>query len=173
MAHHRLLVLDQVLTWGRDRPAAAACARCLGFPMIHRPRRNKQQQTEITKGMARILVIGGEELFETVRGLLAAHGYAIRRAADGREAAVHHAETPADLVIAGPRGTDGEELDALLDLIRDNPRLKIVTVSETGTDAYLKSHAAASTLGAVAAISQPIAAEELLFHVLACLEPLD
>ena len=69
--------------------------------------------------------------------------------------------------------TSAQKAGLDLDLIRDNPRLKIVTVSETGTDAYLKSHAAASTLGAVAAISQPIAAEELLFHVLACLEPLD
>jgi DNA-binding response OmpR family regulator len=123
--------------------------------------------------MARILVIGGEELFDTVRGPLAAHGYAIERAADGSEAARRHAETPADLVIAGPGCADGAELDALLGLIRDHPRLKIVTVSEAGAEAYLEGHAAASALGALATISQPIEAKELLFHVRACLGPLD
>ena len=123
--------------------------------------------------MARILVIGGEDLFETVRGLLATHGYAIERAADSHEAVRRHAETPADLVIAGPGCAAGGELDVLLGLIRDNPGLKIVTVSEAGAEAYLEGHAAASALGALATIAQPIKAKELLFHVLACLAPLD
>ena len=123
--------------------------------------------------MARILVIGGEELFEALRGPLTAHGYVTERAADGAEAAHLIAATPADLVIAGPGCAAGAELDALRGLIRDDPRLKIVTVSGAGTDAYLDAHATASALGAVATISQPIAAEELLFHVRACLEPLD
>lgn len=123
--------------------------------------------------MAQIIVIGGEELFETVRGLLATHGYAIEHAADSREATRRHAETPADLVIAGPECTDGVELDALLGLILGDPRLRVITVSEAGTDAYLEGHAVASALGAVTSISQPIEAKELLFHVLACLGPLD
>jgi DNA-binding NtrC family response regulator len=123
--------------------------------------------------MSRILVIGGEDLFETVRGSLATLGYAIERAANSSEATRRHAETPADLVIAGPGCADGTELDALLGLIRDHPRLKIVTVSEAGAEAYLEGHAVASALGALATISQPIEAEELLFHVLACLGPLD
>jgi DNA-binding response OmpR family regulator len=123
--------------------------------------------------MARILVIGSEDLFEAVRGLLAAHGYTVECAADGREAAHRHAEEPADLIIAGPGCTEGTELDVVLGLIRANPRVKIVTVSEAGTDAYLEGHAAASALGALATISQPITATELLFHVRASLGPLE
>lgn len=123
--------------------------------------------------MARILVIGSENLFESVHGPLAAQGYIIERAADGGKAAHHHAETPADLVIAGPKCAEGAELDALLALIRENPKLKVITVSKAGTDAYLEAHAAAASLGALATISQPIKTGELLFHVLASLEELD
>ena len=123
--------------------------------------------------MAQILLIGSDGLFEAVRNLLAPRGYAIEQAADCGHAGRLHAETPADLIIAEPSCTAGPELDRLRSLIRDHTRLKIITVAEAGTDAFLESHAVASDLGAVATIAQPVVAEELLFYVRACLEPLD
>ncbi len=158
---------------GVVRGASTACTECPGFLMICPPAASGAAANGKTYAMARILVIGDEELFETMRDTLVAHGYAVDHAADGSDAARRHAETPADLVIAGPGCADGGELEALLGLIREHPGLKVVTVSEAGAEAYLEGHAAASALGALATISQPIEAKELLFHVLACLGPLD
>lgn len=122
--------------------------------------------------MVRILVVDeGRRL--GLREMLEPHGYQVAEAADGEEAMRLQDGDPADLVIADLAGLGNGERNPLRELMRKYPLLKVIAVSREGAAGFFDGLETSRSLGAVATITEPFSEHEVLFHVRACLGPLD
>jgi len=114
--------------------------------------------------MKRILVIDDDpELLDVLSHVLSQAGYQVATAADGRQAsALYRSHTP-DIVITDIYMPDRDGLEALMELRRDFPRVKVIAMS--GGISNQEMLQVASALGASRTLAKPFEPAELLSAV--------
>lgn len=121
--------------------------------------------------MARILVVDDEDLVRmTLRQMLEAHGHEVMEAANGRDGLALFASDPADLVVTDIIMPEQEGIETIVQLRRQNPRLKIIAISGGGRTKNMDFLKIASHVGADAILSKPFSTRELLDTVRRCLQ---
>ena len=114
--------------------------------------------------MKRILLIDDDpELLDVLSHVLSQAGYQVATAADGRQAsALYRSHTP-DIVITDIYMPDRDGLEALMELRRDFPRVKVIAMS--GGISNQEMLQVASALGASRTLAKPFEPAELLSAV--------
>jgi YesN/AraC family two-component response regulator len=88
-------------------------------------------------------------------------GYEVGEARNGTEGIVLFRESPFDLVITDLLMPEKDGLEVMMELRKDFPQLKVITLSGGGEYGY-SSLRAAKSLGAARTLKKPIKQEELL-----------
>ncbi len=116
--------------------------------------------------MARILIIDDDEsLTGLLRKVLERSGYEVATAANGKEGVNLYLETPADLVISDILMPEMDGLEALKELRRICPDLKVIAVSGGGARLNMDVLRVAEYLGANATFEKPYKIDALLAAV--------
>jgi CheY-like chemotaxis protein len=111
--------------------------------------------------MSSILVIEDDaDLRLLLQQTLAAAGYEVRTAADGKEAGRLCQAHPYDLVITDIYMPNKDGLEVIMELRACSPHIKIIAISGQLTQKNMLPVAA--TLGAVATLRKPFTPQELL-----------
>lgn len=117
---------------------------------------------------ASVLVVDDEEgIRDLFRLTLAAAGYKVVEAKDGREAMARLREEPFDLLITDLVMPEREGIEMIETLRKQRPDLKIVAVSGAFGGMFLK---VAKALGANATLAKPVSPDALLATVRNMLE---
>ncbi|MGA2262059.1 MAG: response regulator [Acidobacteriota bacterium] len=113
--------------------------------------------------MTRILIIDDDEAITTLlRRALERNGYEVTTAANGREGVRLFCSAPADLVISDILMPEMDGLEAIKELRRWSPNLKLVAVSGGGLRLKMDVLRVAELLGAAATFEKPYKIEDLL-----------
>jgi DNA-binding NtrC family response regulator len=113
--------------------------------------------------MARILVIDDDEsITSLLRMVLERHGYEVITAANGREGIRLFEELPADLVVSDILMPEMDGLEALQELRRISPNLKLIAVSGGGARLKMDVLKVAEYLGASATFEKPYKIDDIL-----------
>ncbi len=116
--------------------------------------------------MARILIIDDDDsITSLLRKVLERGGYEVVTAANGREGVRLYIEAPADLVISDILMPEMDGLEALKELRRISPDLKLIAVSGGGARLKMDVLKVAEYLGAAATFEKPYKIEALLAAV--------
>jgi DNA-binding response OmpR family regulator len=107
-----------------------------------------------------VIVDDDESLRRMLVALLAAAGYEVREASNGREALSHAGTFEADVILTEIVMPEVEGLQLIRELLDRNPQVKIVAMS--GADRAENYLAVARSLGAKATLAKPLDADELL-----------
>ena len=115
--------------------------------------------------MERILAIDDDsEMRVMLQQTLAAAGYRVAVASDGREGVETHRANPADLIIVDLFMPNQEGLETIVQLRREFPAVKIMAMSgKPGAGSLFLS--AAKHLGAVKTLEKPFQPDELLVAI--------
>ena len=120
--------------------------------------------------MARILIIDDEELvLFTLRSILEDVGHEITTATDGREGLDRFGSGLYDLVITDIIMPVTPGLEAIVQLRRRDPDVKIIAISGRRPIGNLDSLQAAIEFGAARALGKPVSRSDLVEAVDACL----
>jgi YesN/AraC family two-component response regulator len=110
----------------------------------------------------RILVIDDDEMvLQILAEMLTTAGYEVGEARNGNEGVKLYRQEPFDLVITDLLMPEKDGLEVIMELRRDFPDVKIITLSGGGSYGY-SSVDASKTLGAVRALQKPVMEEQLL-----------
>ena len=113
--------------------------------------------------MARVLIIEDDnEVREFLESLLERSGYGTITAVNGKEGVEIFRSTPLDLVITDIIMPEKDGIEAIMDMKRANPALKVIAISGGGRaepENYLHS---ARLLGADRTIKKPFTNEDIL-----------
>lgn len=113
--------------------------------------------------MARILIIEDDtEVREYLESVLSRAGYEVVSAANGKEGVLMFTSHPADLVVTDIIMPEKDGIEAIMDLRRANPDLKVIAISGGGRaepENYLHS---AKLLGASRTMKKPFTNQEML-----------
>lgn len=116
--------------------------------------------------MARVLIIeDDEEVRDLLENLLSREGYDVGTAANGKLGVEAFLDRPFDLVITDIIMPEKDGIEALMDLRRGRPELKLIAISGGGRaepESYLHS---AQLLGANRTLRKPFANEAILAAV--------
>lgn len=122
--------------------------------------------------MTRILVIDDNPLVRaTLRSILAAAGYEVVLASDGKAGLDEFRRRPSDLVITDIVMPEIEGIETIRQLRGLAPELPILAISGGGRGIPLDYLRMAQQLGASDVLSKPFEADELLSSVTRCLGP--
>ncbi len=113
--------------------------------------------------MPRILIIEDDEQVRVMlRMTFEAEGYDVDTATDGKDGLRCYREHPPDLVITDLIMPEKEGLETIMELINQNPEVKIIAISGGGrisAEGYLD---VAADLGAVRTFSKPVPRDKLV-----------
>ena len=121
--------------------------------------------------MSRILVVDDDaQVRELICAILAAYGYDIAEASNGKTAVRMYHEQPFDLVITDLVMPDMEGIELIGELRKIDQNVKVIAISGgflTASDTYLKT---AKLMGAKHTLPKPFDTDELLSVVADVLE---
>ncbi len=110
-----------------------------------------------------ILVVDDDaSIREFLRRLFEKNGYAVREAADGREALRLMREAPADCVVTDIIMPEKEGIETILEIRRGFPETQIVAISGGGRIGPLDYLKMAGLMGARRVFAKPLRSAELL-----------
>jgi CheY-like chemotaxis protein len=116
--------------------------------------------------MLRILIIeDDEEIRDLLERLLTREGYAVSAAANGKQGVVAFRADPFDMVITDIIMPEKDGIEAIMDLKRERPDLKLIAISGGGRadpENYLHS---AQLLGANRTLRKPFTNDAILAAV--------
>jgi CheY-like chemotaxis protein len=113
--------------------------------------------------MARILVVDDHLDFrDAVEALLKHAGHEVSVAKDGKDALNVFRRTPADLVLCDLLMPERDGLEAILDLCREFPTVKIIAMTGAAMYGSKDILAAAKYFGAIEVMSKPLEPADLL-----------
>lgn len=116
--------------------------------------------------MARILIIeDDEEVRDLLDSLLTREGHEVATAANGKQGVAAFTEQPFDLVITDIIMPEKDGIEAIMDLRRGRPQLKLIAISGGGRaepENYLHS---AQLLGANRTLRKPFSNEAIVAAV--------
>jgi len=120
--------------------------------------------------MAHILIIDDEELARyTVREILQSAGHKVAEAANGAEGIALQKAQLFDLIITDIIMPEKEGVETIIELKRDFPDLKIISISGGGRTRNLDFLRLAKQFGAECALPKPFSEDDLLKCVNSCL----
>ena len=113
--------------------------------------------------MPRILIIDDDETIRHVLGkALEQAGFEVALAVDGRDGTQKFRSAHYDLVIVDIWMPEKDGLETLMEIRRNTPHAKVIAMSGGGQRGLMQPLNWAQQLGAVAALTKPFTAEELL-----------
>ena len=123
-------------------------------------------------GAAKVLVIDDDMLVRrTISRILEHGGYQVALAEDGAKGVAKFRSERPDLVITDIIMPEQEGIETIIQLLRENPKAKIVAVSGGGRLGSMDFLTVASKLGAAAILRKPFEPAELLGCVARALTP--
>jgi CheY-like chemotaxis protein len=121
--------------------------------------------------MAHVLVVDDDELVRsTIRASLARAGHDVIEARDGQEAVDILARGPVDVVVSDIIMPEIDGIGLLLQLRRQQPRLRVIVISGGGRTQNVDFLRMATALGADLALAKPFTPEDLQRAVQSVLE---
>jgi len=120
-------------------------------------------QTTRQNSRAKILIVDDkEQMRDVLRKFLAAEGYAVETAADGKDALRKFAESPFELVLSDIKmpAMDGAEL--LAEILKINPQAIVILMTAFGS---IEAAVEAIRRGAADYVSKPFQMEDVLFRI--------
>ena len=120
--------------------------------------------------MYRVLIIEDDEsLRHAIQRTLAAAGYEVQQAADGKAGLNAYRQQPSDVVITDIVMPDTEGLETIRELCRHDPAVKIIAMSGGGLGGSTGYLTLARRLGAHWSLTKPFSGDELRNAVAAVL----
>ena len=113
--------------------------------------------------MGRILVVDDEaQIRDLLRRELERAGHEVEVAEDGEVALRLQRANPADVIILDMYMPEKEGVETLVELLTDDPHLKVIAISGGGARTDLTPLRVAGRLGAVRTLAKPVSGETLL-----------
>ncbi len=122
-----------------------------------------------SKGSKIILIDDDDEFREMLRRMLEGAGYTVREAPNGKVGVQIFKEDAPDLVITDLFMPEQEGLETIRELIRLDPKTKIIAISGGCASLGLDFLPFAEALGAVSILSKPFSRKDILREITALL----
>jgi two-component system, chemotaxis family, chemotaxis protein CheY len=113
--------------------------------------------------MPTVLVIEDEDYIRSLmREMLTPNGYEVREAENGVEGVKMYKQNPASVVLLDMFMPEKDGLETLRDLLRIDPRVRVVAMSGGGKHSHVQILKPASLMGAIHVLLKPFTRDDLL-----------